>query len=57
MHPAGLKAFAARSEKKSAIYSYEQRKSARFTRQQEKQLRANKPAWAFFQSQPPAINS
>jgi uncharacterized protein YdeI (YjbR/CyaY-like superfamily) len=53
MHPAGLKAFAARSEKKSGIYSYEQRKSARFTREQEKQFRANKPAWDFFQSQPP----
>jgi uncharacterized protein YdeI (YjbR/CyaY-like superfamily) len=53
MHPAGLKAFAARSEKKSGIYSYEQRKTARFTREQEKQFRANKPARDFFQSQPP----
>ena len=53
MHPAGLKAFAARNEKKSAIYSYEQRKSARFTSEQEKQFRANKLAWDFFQSQPP----
>ena len=46
MDPAGLKAFAARSAKKSGIYSYEQRKSARFTREQEKQFRADKPAWA-----------
>jgi uncharacterized protein YdeI (YjbR/CyaY-like superfamily) len=53
MHPAGLKAFAARSEEKSSIYSYEQRKSARFSREQEKQLRANKPAWEFFRSQAP----
>jgi uncharacterized protein YdeI (YjbR/CyaY-like superfamily) len=53
MHPAGLKAFAARSAKKSGIYSYEQRKSARFTRDQEKQLRANKTAWEFFRSQAP----
>src|SRR5712691_3989523 len=53
MHPAGLKAFAARDEKKSAIYSYEQRNSARFTREQEKQFRANKAAWEFFRSQPP----
>ena len=53
MHPAGLKAFAARSEKKSAIYSYEQRKNVRFTREQEKQFRANKPAWEFFRSQAP----
>jgi uncharacterized protein YdeI (YjbR/CyaY-like superfamily) len=53
MHPAGLKAFAARDEKKSAIYSYEQRKSARFTREQEKHFRANKTAWEFFRSQAP----
>jgi uncharacterized protein YdeI (YjbR/CyaY-like superfamily) len=53
MHPAGLSAFAARSEKKSGIYSYEQRKSARFTREQEKQFRANKRAWEFFLSQAP----
>src|SRR5882724_9232117 len=42
MHPAGLKAFAARDEKKSAIYSYEQRNSARFTCEQAKQFRSNK---------------
>jgi uncharacterized protein YdeI (YjbR/CyaY-like superfamily) len=53
MHPAGLKAFAARNEKKSAIYSYEQRNSARFTRKQEKQFRANKVGWEFFRSQAP----
>src|SRR4029077_3819198 len=53
MHPAGLKAFAARDEKKSAIYSYEQRNSAQFTREQAKQLRSNKAAWEFFRSQAP----
>lgn len=53
MHPAGLNAFAARSEKKSAIYSYEQRKNAKLSREQEKQFRANKPAWEFFRSQAP----
>jgi uncharacterized protein YdeI (YjbR/CyaY-like superfamily) len=52
MHAAGLKAFAARNEKKSAIYSYE-RKSAQLTREQEKQFRANKAAWEFFRSQAP----
>jgi uncharacterized protein YdeI (YjbR/CyaY-like superfamily) len=52
MHPAGLKAFAARDEKKSAIYSYE-RKTARFTREQEKQFHADKAAWDFFRSQAP----
>jgi uncharacterized protein YdeI (YjbR/CyaY-like superfamily) len=53
MHPAGLKAFAARNEEKSSIYSYEQRKSAHFTRDQEEQFRANKTAWEFFRSQAP----
>jgi uncharacterized protein YdeI (YjbR/CyaY-like superfamily) len=53
MHPAGLKAFAVRSEKKSSIYSYEQRKTPHFTGEQEKQFRANKTAWEFFRSQAP----
>jgi len=53
MHPAGLKAFAARNAKKSGIYSYEQRKNPKFTRKQEKQFRSNKVAWEFFRSQAP----
>jgi uncharacterized protein YdeI (YjbR/CyaY-like superfamily) len=53
MHPAGLKAFAARSPKKSGIYSYEQRKSAQFTPEEEKQFRGNKTAWEFFRTQAP----
>src|SRR5207247_10902979 len=53
MHPAGLKAFAARSAKKSGIYAYEQRKSAKLSREQAKHFRANKTAWEFFRSQAP----
>ena len=53
MHPAGLKAFAARSAKKSSIYAYEQQKNARFTAEQGKHFRANKTAWEFFRSQAP----
>jgi uncharacterized protein YdeI (YjbR/CyaY-like superfamily) len=53
MHPAGLKAFAARSAKKSGIYAYEQRKGAQLTAQQEKRFRANKTAWEFFRSKAP----
>jgi uncharacterized protein YdeI (YjbR/CyaY-like superfamily) len=53
MHPAGLRAFAARNPKKSAIYSYEQRKHPKFTTEQAKQFRANKSAWEFFRSQAP----
>jgi uncharacterized protein YdeI (YjbR/CyaY-like superfamily) len=57
MHPAGLKAFAARSGKKSGVCSYEQRKNARFTREQEKQFRENKSAWEFFRSQAPSYQT
>ena len=50
MHPAGSAAFAAR--KSEGNYSYEQRKTAAFTRGQEQRFRANKAAWKFFQEQP-----
>ena len=53
MHPAGLKAFEARSDHKSAIYSYEQRHTAQFDAGLERQFRANIKAWDFFQQQPP----
>ncbi len=53
MHPAGLKAFERRSEERSAIYSYEQRKSARLDPGAERSFRANKKAWAYFQAQAP----
>jgi uncharacterized protein YdeI (YjbR/CyaY-like superfamily) len=52
MRPAGNKAFTARQGDKTGIYSYEQRKNAKLSRAYEKQFRANKKAWAFFQSQP-----
>jgi len=53
MQPAGLKAFEKRSDDKSAIYSYEQRKTAKLSGDYEKKFRAQKKAWEFFQSQPP----
>jgi uncharacterized protein YdeI (YjbR/CyaY-like superfamily) len=53
MQPAGLAAFAARSEAKSAIYAYEQRDAAKLTRDEERRFLADKPAWAFFEAQPP----
>jgi uncharacterized protein YdeI (YjbR/CyaY-like superfamily) len=53
MHPAGIKAFEARKDDKTGIYAYEQRKAAQLGPVYEKQFRANKNAWAFFQSQPP----
>jgi len=54
MKPAGLEAFERRSEEKSRIYSYEQRKSATLSPDDEKLFRKNKAAWAFFEKQPPS---
>jgi uncharacterized protein YdeI (YjbR/CyaY-like superfamily) len=54
MHSAGIKAFEKRADDNSAIYSYEQRKSAELSAEHEKQFRAHKIAWDFFQSQPPS---
>ena len=53
MQPAGLKAFAAREENRSGIYSYEQR-SPELTAQYAQRLKKNLPAWKFFQAQPPS---
>ena len=52
MHEAGLKAFAARTDEKSAIYAYEQRSQAKLDGPSEKLFRSNRAAWDFFQSQP-----
>jgi uncharacterized protein YdeI (YjbR/CyaY-like superfamily) len=53
VHPAGVKAFEARKGDKTGIYAYEQRRNAKLPPAFEKQFRANKKAWEFFQSQPP----
>jgi uncharacterized protein YdeI (YjbR/CyaY-like superfamily) len=53
MQPAGLKAFEQRSDERSAIYSYEQRQSAKLSDLFEKRFRANKKAWEFFRAQAP----
>ena len=52
MQPAGLKAFAARKEYRSGIYSYEQR-SPELVEPYLGKLKRNKAAWKFFQAQPP----
>lgn len=54
MHPAGLKAFERRSDERSAIYSYEQRKAAQLDAEGQRSFRAKKKAWAFFQTQTPS---
>ena len=53
MQPAGLRAYESRDEARTRQYSFEQEK-AEFTRAQEREFRANKKAWAFFQAQPPS---
>ena len=53
MHPAGLTAFEKRNGSRSAIYAYEQRKTAKLPREFETQFRSDEAAWAFFQSQAP----
>jgi uncharacterized protein YdeI (YjbR/CyaY-like superfamily) len=52
MLPAGLKAFATRSEARSGIYAYENREAAVLTRSAEQQFRSHGQAWAFFEAQP-----
>jgi uncharacterized protein YdeI (YjbR/CyaY-like superfamily) len=52
MQPPGLKAFEARRENKSGIYSYEQR-TVELLEPYNGLLKKNKIAWNFFQAQPP----
>lgn len=53
MRPAGVRAFEARDAARSGVYSFEQRDQATLSPEQDKQFRADKRAWAFFQAQPP----
>ncbi|CAN5890186.1 YdeI/OmpD-associated family protein [soil metagenome] len=52
MKPAGLKALAARNPEKSGIYSFENA-SRELSASCEKEFKAHKEAWGFFQAQPP----
>jgi uncharacterized protein YdeI (YjbR/CyaY-like superfamily) len=54
MQPAGLRAFEARSDDRSAIYAYEQRHDAKLAPEHERQFRADERAWSFFVAQPPS---
>jgi len=49
MHPAGFSSFEKRKEEKSKIYSYE-KEEMKFSQNFEKQFKANKKAWNYFQS-------
>ncbi len=52
MHPAGLESFKKRTEKKSKIYSYE-KEELKFSTSFERQFKANKIAWKYFQALAP----
>jgi uncharacterized protein YdeI (YjbR/CyaY-like superfamily) len=54
MRPAGLAAFERRSDERSGIYAYEQRKQAKLDPAAEKEFRADRKAWAFFSEQAPS---
>ena len=52
MHAAGLEAFHARDARKTGVYSFE-RQAASMPPAFVRQLRANKKAWAYFETAPP----
>ena len=52
MRAAGRRAFEARREDRSGIYSYEQRDRAVFSPEFEKRFRAKRKAWADFEARP-----
>ena len=52
MQPAGIAAFEARAPEKTGVYSYENRDAAKLAPEQQRELRANRKAWEFFQAQP-----
>jgi uncharacterized protein YdeI (YjbR/CyaY-like superfamily) len=51
--PAGLRAFEKRTEAKSGIYAYEQRKTATLDEASEQRFRAHPAAWEYYLAQPP----
>jgi uncharacterized protein YdeI (YjbR/CyaY-like superfamily) len=57
MRAPGLKAFRARTPRKTGTYSYEQRYDVKLTSAFERTFRASKQAWAWFQAQPPGYRS
>jgi uncharacterized protein YdeI (YjbR/CyaY-like superfamily) len=53
MLPAGVAAFESRDAKKAELYSFEQRATPKFSRQELTEFKASAEAWRFFQKQPP----
>jgi uncharacterized protein YdeI (YjbR/CyaY-like superfamily) len=54
MAPLGLAAFRQMDRQRAAVYSYEQRRRARFAPGQARRFQENAPAWDFFQAQAPS---
>ncbi|OGU04455.1 MAG: bacteriocin-protection protein [Gemmatimonadetes bacterium RBG_16_66_8] len=54
MRAAGLREFEKRQDENSGIYSFEQRKALRLPPAYARALRANGPAWKFFQGEAPS---
>jgi uncharacterized protein YdeI (YjbR/CyaY-like superfamily) len=54
MRPAGLVAFAARTPQRTGVYSYEQRREARLSPEEEAAFRADEAGWSWFQGRPPS---
>jgi uncharacterized protein YdeI (YjbR/CyaY-like superfamily) len=54
MRPAGLKAFEARRDDRSGVYSFEQERPPSLDGPYEQRLRENEAAWDFFQRRPPS---
>ncbi len=54
MTPAGLAAFEARTDDRSAVYSHEQRRAAKLEPEQEQRFKADAGAWEWFQGQAPS---
>jgi uncharacterized protein YdeI (YjbR/CyaY-like superfamily) len=52
MAPAGIRAFEARSEDRTGVYSFEKGRGAALAPADEKRLRASTRAWKFFAAQP-----
>ena len=52
MRPAGLAAYEARSDDRTAVYSYEQRREATFAPDDEARFRANRAAWEWWEKRP-----
>ncbi|MEP7066253.1 MAG: YdeI/OmpD-associated family protein [Gemmatimonadota bacterium] len=53
VHPAGLRALERRSIGKSSVYSYENKDTAVFDAEMEREFKRNRKAWKFFEQCPP----